>query len=210
MYNNNDWLHQVQARIVPNSLQPASPMTYSANNGSFVFARFVGWKMDHIEHAFYSLLYEAVFELKEAGFKLNVTRVGPKLTQSANVKDSFSWVETQLSSRLVKLMLSCLLQRVPELGAISLCSLILWGFVQGVPAYQFTWARNPYYMYLHLIMQPGLSLWFMSSLTQWQYVIYNAACSVPLIHIIIIVMFLSRLSFTFLSITWQNHFQGPN
>ncbi len=28
-------------------------------------------------HAPYSLLHEAVFELKEAGFKLDVTRVGP-------------------------------------------------------------------------------------------------------------------------------------
>ena len=30
----------------------------------------------------YSLLYEAVFDLKEDGFKLDVTRVGPKLIQS--------------------------------------------------------------------------------------------------------------------------------
>ncbi len=36
---------------------------------------------DHIQHAPYSLLHEAVFELKEAGFKLDVTRVGLKLTQ---------------------------------------------------------------------------------------------------------------------------------
>ena len=37
---------------------------------------------DRIEHAPYSLLYKAVFELKEAGFKLYVTRVGLKVTQS--------------------------------------------------------------------------------------------------------------------------------
>ncbi len=37
---------------------------------------------DHIEHAPYPLLYEAVFELKEAGFKLDVTRWVPRLTQS--------------------------------------------------------------------------------------------------------------------------------
>ncbi len=33
-------------------------------------------------HAPYSLLYEAVFELTEAGFKLNVTRLGQMLMQS--------------------------------------------------------------------------------------------------------------------------------
>ena len=65
-------------------------MTDCTNNGSFVFVRFVliGCSLDipvhHIEHAPYSLLYEAVFELKGAGFKLDVTRVGPKLTQSVN------------------------------------------------------------------------------------------------------------------------------
>ena len=40
---------------------------------------------DHIEHAPYPLLHEAVFELKEAGLKLDVTRWVPRLTQS--VKD---------------------------------------------------------------------------------------------------------------------------
>ncbi len=33
-------------------------------------------------YALYPLLYEADFELKEAGFKLDVTKVGPKLTPS--------------------------------------------------------------------------------------------------------------------------------
>ncbi len=31
------------------------------------------------------MLYEAVFKLKEAGLKLDVTRVGPKLTQSVYI-----------------------------------------------------------------------------------------------------------------------------
>ncbi len=35
-----------------------------------------------IEHAPYRLLYEAVFELKEAAFKLDVTKWVPRLTQS--------------------------------------------------------------------------------------------------------------------------------
>ncbi len=40
---------------------------------------------DHIEHAPYTLLYEAVIELKEAGLKLDVTRWVPRLTQSVYV-----------------------------------------------------------------------------------------------------------------------------
>ena len=39
------------------------------------------------EHAPYRLLYEAVFELKEAGFKLDVTKWVPRLTQSVTVYD---------------------------------------------------------------------------------------------------------------------------
>ena len=55
--------------------------TDCANNGLFLFVQSV--LIDCIQqNAAYSLLYEAVFELKEAGFKLDVTRVGPKLTQS--------------------------------------------------------------------------------------------------------------------------------
>ncbi len=40
----------------------------------------------HIEHAPSPLLYEAVFELKESGFKLDVTRWVPRLTQSVYSK----------------------------------------------------------------------------------------------------------------------------
>ncbi len=70
-------------------------------NGSFVFLPFVliGCSLNiqmhtcSIHHAPYSLLYEAVFELKEAGFKLDVTSVGPKLTQSVTaIKHIFSFL----------------------------------------------------------------------------------------------------------------------
>ena len=43
---------------------------------------------DHIEHAPYSFLYEAVFQLKEVGFKLDVTRVGLKGLTKTKFKQS--------------------------------------------------------------------------------------------------------------------------
>ncbi len=67
--------------------------TDCADNGSFVSVRFVlvDCRQDvgvhicsihHIEHAPHPLLYEAVFELKEVGFNLDVTRWVPRLMQS--------------------------------------------------------------------------------------------------------------------------------
>ena len=61
--------------------------TDCTNNGSFVSVPFVlvGCRQDIGVHTCsipYRLLYEAVFELKEAGFKLDVTRWVPRLTQS--------------------------------------------------------------------------------------------------------------------------------
>ena len=65
----------------------ASVLTDSANNGSFVLVRFVliGCGLDIPVHTCSIHQNEAVFELKEAGFKLDATRVGPKLTQSVSV-----------------------------------------------------------------------------------------------------------------------------
>ena len=64
-------------------------LTDCANNGSFLSVRFVlvGCRQDIGVHTCsipYRLLYEAVFELKEAGFKLDVTKWVPRLTQSVS------------------------------------------------------------------------------------------------------------------------------
>ena len=80
-------------------------MTDCANNGSFISVRFVlaGCRQDIALHTCSILLndvplsYEAVFELKEAGFKLDVTRWVPRLTQSVYVEPNFCMFEIQLS-----------------------------------------------------------------------------------------------------------------
>ena len=73
-------------------------MTDCVNSSSFVSVRFVlvGCRQDigvhicSIEHAPYPLVYEAVFELKEAGFKVDVTSWVPRLTMYKGLAPTYS------------------------------------------------------------------------------------------------------------------------
>ena len=79
---------------------------------------------DHIEHAPYTLLYEAVFELKEAVFKLDVTRWVPRLMQS---------VIGKYINPLLKRILSCFTHSFACHFAPLFCQRILTPSFKQVP-----------------------------------------------------------------------------